>query len=66
MNDERWILATLKRAIAEQYRKDRFNAKSPAEILAMIAAIEAEAVLGEPEEQELPWAHLDDEKEDDR
>lgn len=66
MNDEKWILATLKREIAKRYQKNRFDAMSPAAILALIAAIEAEAVLGEPEEQELPWAHLDDEKEDDR
>lgn len=63
MNDERWILANLKRAIAERHKKDKFYVMSTSEILALIAAIEAEAVLGT---LELPWAHLEEEKEDDR
>lgn len=46
MNDERWILANLKRAIAERHKKDRFEGMDPGEILALIAEIEAEAVLG--------------------
>ena len=66
MNDEKWILANIKREVAEWYKADRYVGRDAGTILALIARIEAEAVLGEPEEQELPWAHLDEEKEDDR
>lgn len=53
MNEERWILATLKRRLLKEKsnrNSDLFYAK---EILAMIAEIEVEAVLGAPTEEEI-------------
>lgn len=54
MNDERWILAQLKRRLLSVKNSDRgsdlfYNY----EILKMIAEIEAEAVLGAPTEKEI-------------
>ena len=69
MNEEKYILAEFKRRLVEHYNKaDQYSTRKDVllEALVTIAAIEADAVLGKPEEQELPWAHLDDEKEDDR
>ena len=53
MNEERWILAQLKRRLLSVKKSDRgsdlfYNY----EILKMIAEIEAEAVLGAPTEKE--------------
>lgn len=67
MNEERYILAEFKRRLVNQYNKaDQYSTRKDTllEALVTLAAIEADAVLGEPEEQELPWAHLDEEKED--
>lgn len=71
MNDERWVIAKLKLWLVQSIETDKAEKGYIRDIdkelvLARIAQYEAEAVLGEPEEQELPWAHLDDEKEDDR
>ncbi len=54
MNEERWILAQLKRRLLSVKKSDRgsdlfYNY----EILKMIAEIEAEAVLGAPTEKEI-------------
>ena len=59
MNDERCILAELKRALAKRARKaDGYSTEKRlyTEVLLLIAEIEADAVLGEPTESELPWA----------
>lgn len=54
MNEERWILAQLKRRLLSVKKSDQgsdlfYNY----EILKMIADIEAEAVLGAPTEEEI-------------
>ena len=54
MNEERWILAQLKRRLLSVKKSDRgsdlfYNY----EILKMIAEIESEAVLGAPTEKEI-------------
>lgn len=71
MNEEKWVLAQLKRWLVSSIEEDKavkgyIRDIDKELVLAKIAEFEADAVLGEPEEQELPWAHLDDEKEDDR
>lgn len=48
MNEERWILATLKRWLAT-----KGDYMSSREVLVMIAKIEADAVLGEPTDEEI-------------
>lgn len=54
MNEERWVLAQLKRRLLGVKKSDRgsdlfYNY----EILKMIAEIEADAVLGAPTEEEI-------------
>lgn len=59
MNDERCILAELKREIVNRTRKaESFSGEKRiyTEVLLLIAEIEADAVLGEETESELPWA----------
>ena len=57
MNDERWILATLKRQLIERgkaYEKEnRYFPDWIEKVLRMIAEIESEAVLGAPTEEEI-------------
>ena len=57
MNDERWILATLKRRLIEvgkAYEKEnRYIPDWIERVLRMIAEIESEAVLGAPTEKEI-------------
>lgn len=57
MNEERWILATLKRRLIERGRAcEKENKYFPDWIemaLRMIAEIEAEAVLGAPTDDEI-------------
>lgn len=53
MNDERWILATLKRQlVALEKTGNEKRVLMANEVLTMIAKIEAEAVLGEDIEAE--------------
>ena len=57
MNDERWILATLKRRLIEggkAYEKEnRYIPDWIEKVLRMIAEIESEAVLGAPTDDEI-------------
>lgn len=57
MNDERWILETLKRRLIERGRAyEKENKYFPdwiEMVLRMIAEIEAEAVLGAPTDDEI-------------
>ena len=49
MNEAAYVLATLKRELAELQNEDqgRFKLMYPADVLALIAEIEADAVLGD-------------------
>ena len=54
MNEERWILAMLKRKLAKlEAAGDERRVVMACEVLTMIAEIEAEAVLGEDVELDL-------------
>lgn len=57
MNEERYILATLKRRLLEQGKAyEKMNCYFPQwieDVFRMIAEIEAEAVLGAPTEKEI-------------
>ena len=51
INTEAYVLATIKLYFAMKELEDSYSSVKPAEILALIAKIEAEAVLG-PEDDE--------------
>lgn len=53
MNEERYILAMLKRKLLTEQSKRGSELWYANEILAMIAEIEAEAILGAPTEEEI-------------
>lgn len=53
MNEERYILAMLKRKLLTEQSKRGSELWYANEILAMIAEIEADAVLGAPTEEEI-------------
>lgn len=56
MSDERYILAQLKRRLLTEKSKRDSDLFYSYEVLAIIAELEADAVLGEDVEQNLPWA----------
>ena len=64
MNDERYVLAELKRELLKRHEKSRYDTLYAVDVLAMIAGIEASAVLGYEEEpqgtvckdDDLPWS----------
>lgn len=53
MNEERYILAMLKRKLLTEQSKRGSELWYANEILAMIAGIEVEAILGAPTEEEI-------------
>ena len=53
MNEERYILAMLKRKLLTEQSKRGSELWYANEILAMIAEIEVEAILGAPTEEEI-------------
>ena len=53
MNEERYILAMLKRKLLTEQSKRGSELWYANEILAMIAEIEADAILGAPTEEEI-------------
>lgn len=62
MNEERYILAELKRWLVQNERGAvRTELMYPREVLCKIAEIEADAVLGELTEKSLPWAESEEE-----
>lgn len=56
MSDERYILAQLKRRLLTGKSKRDSDLFYSYEVLAIIAELEADSVLGEDVEQNLPWA----------
>lgn len=59
MNEEKAILAEFKRRLVNQYKKaEQYSTRKDVllEALVTLAAIEADAVLGEETESCLPWA----------
>ena len=55
MNEERYILAMLKRKLLTEKSKRGSELWYANEILAMIAEIEVEAILGEEKDEGLPF-----------
>ena len=54
MNREEWVLAELKRFLVAAHKENKYRSFDPAEILAEIAGLEAETVLGPIEEAAEP------------
>lgn len=58
MNDEKYILAEFKRRLVNQYNKaEKYSSRKDVllEALVTLAAIEADAVLGEETDEGLPF-----------
>ena len=62
MNEERYILAELKRRLAKGKSERDSNLYYNYEVLTIIAEIEADAVLGEETDEGLPFQDEEDDK----
>ena len=59
MNEERYILAELKRWAVGLIREKEFTSVYAKDVLAKIAELEADAVLGEEADMELPFQDVE-------